>query len=69
MSDQPDNTDGGSTLNHLYDYITGKTAPKGGSSPQDPNKVPMGAGLADKARQVIKGRGKSVDDAIAEAGG
>lgn len=69
MSDQDDNTESGGTLNHLYDWMTGKMTPKGGAKPQNPNKVPMGDGLADKARQAISGRQRQIDDAVAEAGG
>lgn len=69
MSDQKDDTDGGSALNHLYDWMTGKTTPKGGANPRDPNKVPMGAGLADKARQAVKGRASQIDQAVEDAGG
>jgi hypothetical protein len=69
MADPTNADDNGSALNHLYDYVTGKLTPKGGAAPQDPNKVPIGDGLADKARQAIKGRQRSIDDAVAEAGG
>lgn len=69
MSDQPDDTDGGSTLNHLYDWMTGKMTPKGGASPRDPNKVPLGTGMAEKARQTIKGAGDRLNKQIEDAGG
>lgn len=64
---QPVNTNG--PLNHDYDYTNGKLTPKGGAKPADPNRVPLGDGLADRARQAVKGRQSQVDKAIEDAGG
>jgi hypothetical protein len=33
----------------------------------DPKKVPLGSGLADKAKQAIIGRQKQIDDAVDDA--
>jgi hypothetical protein len=32
--------------------------------PADPKKVPIGSGLADRAKQTISGRQKQIDDAV-----
>lgn len=40
---------------------------KKGKKDADPNDVPLGTGLADRARAKLRGRRKSIDDVVEDA--